>query len=313
MERYPGGFWIDPERRRIPDHWHARPSRGRLLRSHQRPLRPLRLTLTCPRPRRPSEASMSQCLRRSRPFGRIRGRTATMVLASSECGQGVGGERPSARWSRLPRRMREPDQCRREAAARRVPKLGNPPVRRSRSAVRRPPVRARCAGSPANPHEQGFAAATRSEPGREHDRLHHPRDDHAPVLERLTQTFDRVAAELGELVEEQDTVVRQGSSMSPEVVRGELYEFPASSMPISTEGTSHALLARRRGRPMQARCHAARGRRVWRPTGPRPVGIRWDGIHGPGLQRARADSPALDAAAAPLPVPCPLANVRGGE
>jgi hypothetical protein len=30
------------------------------------------------------------------------------------------------------------------------------------------------------------------------------------VLERLThQTFDRVAAELGELVEEQDTVVHQ--------------------------------------------------------------------------------------------------------
>ena len=168
----------------------------------------------------------------------------------------------------------------------------------------------RIAGEPTRARVRG---GNESEPGREHDRLHHPRDDHAPVLERLTQTFDRVAAELGELVEEQDTVVRQGSSMSPEVVRGELYEFPASSMPISTEGTSHALLARRRGRPMQARCHAARGRRVWRPTGPRPVGIRWDGIHGPGLQRARADSPALDAAAAPSPVPCPLANVRGGE
>jgi hypothetical protein len=29
-ERYPGGFWIDPERRRIPDHWraHARPEGG---------------------------------------------------------------------------------------------------------------------------------------------------------------------------------------------------------------------------------------------------------------------------------------------
>ena len=29
-ERYPGGFWIDPERRRIPDHWHAhaRPADG---------------------------------------------------------------------------------------------------------------------------------------------------------------------------------------------------------------------------------------------------------------------------------------------
>jgi hypothetical protein len=30
MERYPQGFWIDPERRRIPDHWHAhaRPADG---------------------------------------------------------------------------------------------------------------------------------------------------------------------------------------------------------------------------------------------------------------------------------------------
>ena len=29
-ERYPDGFWIDPERRRIPDHWHAhaRPADG---------------------------------------------------------------------------------------------------------------------------------------------------------------------------------------------------------------------------------------------------------------------------------------------
>jgi hypothetical protein len=28
--RYPGGFWIDGERRRIPDHWHAhaRPAGG---------------------------------------------------------------------------------------------------------------------------------------------------------------------------------------------------------------------------------------------------------------------------------------------
>ena len=29
-ERYPNGFWIDPQRRRIPDHWHAhaRPAGG---------------------------------------------------------------------------------------------------------------------------------------------------------------------------------------------------------------------------------------------------------------------------------------------
>jgi hypothetical protein len=49
-----------------------------------------------------------------------------------------------------------------------------------------------------------------------------PRDDHTPVLERLTQTFDRVAAELRELVEEQHTVVRQRSQMSPEFTGGHL-------------------------------------------------------------------------------------------
>jgi hypothetical protein len=29
-KRYPDGYWIDPERRRIPDHWHAhaRPAGG---------------------------------------------------------------------------------------------------------------------------------------------------------------------------------------------------------------------------------------------------------------------------------------------
>jgi hypothetical protein len=42
---------------------------------------------------------------------------------------------------------------------------------------------------------------------------HHPRDEDAPVLERLTQTLDRVAAELGELVQEQDTVVGECSAM----------------------------------------------------------------------------------------------------
>jgi hypothetical protein len=49
------------------------------------------------------------------------------------------------------------------------------------------------------------------EPRGEHHRAHHPRDDHAPVLERLSQAFDRVAAELRELVEEQHPVVRQRS------------------------------------------------------------------------------------------------------
>jgi hypothetical protein len=36
---------------------------------------------------------------------------------------------------------------------------------------------------------------------------HHPGDLDATVLERLAQALDRVAAKLGELVEEQDTVV----------------------------------------------------------------------------------------------------------
>jgi hypothetical protein len=42
---------------------------------------------------------------------------------------------------------------------------------------------------------------------------HHPRDEDPPVLERLTKTFDRVAAELGELVEEQDAVMRECARM----------------------------------------------------------------------------------------------------
>ena len=80
-----------------------------------------------------------------------------------------------------------------EAAARRVPKLGNPPVRRSRSGSAKASgtsAMRRIAGEPARARVRG---GNESEPGREHDRLHHPRDDHAPVLERLTQTFDRVA------------------------------------------------------------------------------------------------------------------------
>jgi hypothetical protein len=43
---------------------------------------------------------------------------------------------------------------------------------------------------------------------------HHPRDDHARVLERLAQALDRVAAELRELVEEQHPVVRECSGVS---------------------------------------------------------------------------------------------------
>jgi hypothetical protein len=70
----------------------------------------------------------------------------------------------------------------------------------------------RIAGEPTRARVRG---GNESEPGREHDRPTTPRDDHAPVLERLTQTFDRVAAELGELVEEQDTVVRHGQAAKP--------------------------------------------------------------------------------------------------
>jgi hypothetical protein len=39
--------------------------------------------------------------------------------------------------------------------------------------------------------------------------IHHPRHDDAPILERLAQALDRVAAELRELVEEQRPLVRQ--------------------------------------------------------------------------------------------------------
>ena len=69
----------------------------------------------------------------------------------------------------------------------------------------------------------------RGEPRREHHRAHHPRDDHPPVLERLTQIFDRVAADLGELAEEQDTVVQQGSLMSP--------DGPPRAMRAGSEGS----------------------------------------------------------------------------
>jgi hypothetical protein len=56
--------------------------------------------------------------------------------------------------------------------------------------------------------------------------------------------------------------------------------------------------ARGRRYPMQVRCHAARARRLWRPAGPGPVGIRGDDLHSPGLQAARPGPPAVDAAAA---------------
>jgi hypothetical protein len=57
----------------------------------------------------------------------------------------------------------------------------------------------------------GLAFGDEREPRREHHRAHHPRHDHTPVLERLAQALDRVAAELRELVEEQHPMVRQCS------------------------------------------------------------------------------------------------------
>ena len=44
--RYPDGFWIDAERRRIPDHWHAhaRPSGGFFDPSRPEPWRSRRRT-----------------------------------------------------------------------------------------------------------------------------------------------------------------------------------------------------------------------------------------------------------------------------
>jgi hypothetical protein len=47
------------------------------------------------------------------------------------------------------------------------------------------------------------------EPGRELDGPHHPGHHDAPVLHRLAQPLDRVAAELGELVQEQDAMMRE--------------------------------------------------------------------------------------------------------
>ena len=41
----------------------------------------------------------------------------------------------------------------------------------------------------------------------------HPRDDDATVLEGLTETLDRVATELRELVQEEHSVVREGARM----------------------------------------------------------------------------------------------------
>ncbi len=63
--------------------------------------------------------------------------------------------------------------------------------------------------SPANPHGHGFAAAIEREPRGELHGTDRARDDDAAVLERLAQALDRVAAELGELVEEQDAVRRE--------------------------------------------------------------------------------------------------------
>jgi hypothetical protein len=62
--------------------------------------------------------------------------------------------------------------------------------------------------------------------------IRHPRDDHSPVLERLTQTLDRVAAELRELVEEQHPVVPQGVTvfLDATCLRGSLSSDPPAPL-----------------------------------------------------------------------------------
>ena len=67
------------------------------------------------------------------------------------------------------------------------------------------PARARIRGS-----DQG-------EPSRELDRAHRPGHDDAAILERLPQSLDRVATELGELVEEQHAVMCERYLAGPKV------------------------------------------------------------------------------------------------
>ena len=55
------------------------------------------------------------------------------------------------------------------------------------------------------------------EPRRELHRSHGAGDHDAAVLERLSQSFDGVAAELGELVEEEDAVMREAHLSRPHV------------------------------------------------------------------------------------------------
>ena len=69
--------------------------------------------------------------------------------------------------------------------------------------------------SPSNPHGHGLAAATSvNRAGNSTDPTARVIDD-AAVLERLPQSLDGVATELGELVEEQDAVVREADLAGP--------------------------------------------------------------------------------------------------
>ena len=67
--------------------------------------------------------------------------------------------------------------------------------------------------SPSNPHGHGLAAATSVNRAGNSTDAAAARDHHPAVLERLAQTLDGVAAELGELVQEQHAVVRERSRM----------------------------------------------------------------------------------------------------
>ena len=63
----------------------------------------------------------------------------------------------------------------------------------------------------------GVRGRDEREPRRKLDRAHGPRDDHATVFERLPESLDRIATELGQLIEEQDPVVRQRALTGPQI------------------------------------------------------------------------------------------------
>ena len=63
---------------------------------------------------------------------------------------------------------------------------------------------------PANPHGQGFIAATSWKRAGKDRRPAHPRDRDPTVLHRLAERLEDITAEFRQLVEEEDALVRQG-------------------------------------------------------------------------------------------------------